>query len=258
MPNYLHPIWVIAKNNYKEVVRERLLYGILVAALLVTAASFFLATVSLDQNSRVLQDIGLASVHLFTVFISVFVATTSLSRDFERRTLYLLFPKPISRSQYLLGKFLGLSLLAVTALVILGGVFALGTAFADRGLLLGTLVNLCYSFLEVSFLTSLAVLFATFTAPLNAALYTLAFFIIGHSLTTIKQYVDHQPSLFLHQVFAVCYYLLPNLEKFDVRQAVLYGLPVPPSQVLWTVAYWLVYTGFVLALAIQSLRKQEV
>lgn len=98
----LRPIGVIAKNTYREVIRERLLYGVWLAAALLTGASFFLATISLDQNTRVLQNTGLASIHILTVFIAVFVATNSMAHDVERRALYFLFPKPVSRPQYVL------------------------------------------------------------------------------------------------------------------------------------------------------------
>lgn len=254
----MHTIWVIAKNTFKESIRERLLYGVLIIALLVTAASFFLATISFDQNGRVLQDVGLASIHLFALFICVFVATNSLHKDYERRALYLLFPKPISRGQYIVGKYLGFILLLFTTLLILGGLYSIGTAFTDPSLLLGTVINLCFSFMEISLLTAVAILFACFTAALNASLYTLALFVIGHSLGTLNDYVAKLSAPFLHGVVTVAYYLLPNLEKFDVRQAVLYGIPLPAGQVSWSIVYWIIYTALVLALAISVIKKQEV
>ncbi|MBU6389808.1 ABC transporter permease subunit, partial [Patescibacteria group bacterium] len=182
----------------------------------------------------------------------------SINKDFERRALYLLFPKPISRGQYVLGKYLGMILLLLTTLIILGGLFLIGAVLTDRTVVLGSLMNLGYAFLEVSFLISLAVLFSTFTASLNAALYTIALFIIGHSLLTLKNYVAQVGTSVSRGLVDAAYYLLPNLEKFDIRQAVLYGIHIPAAQVWWTVVYWLVYTGLVLFLSILVIRKQEV
>jgi Cu-processing system permease protein len=251
-------IWSIAKNTYKEIIRDKVLYGILVIGLLVTASSFFLSSISFDQTARVIQDIGLAAIHLFALVICVFVATNSLHHDEERRALYLIFSKPISRGQYLLGKFLGFTLLLVTTLAILGGFFLLGAFSTERDIVLGALMNLGYSFLEISLLTAIAVLFATFTAPLNASLYTIALFIIGHSLGLMRTFAQNLGNPLVHGIVNICYYLLPNLDKFDVRRAILYGIHIPPVQVFWSLVYWAFYGGIVLFLAIRVLRNREV
>ena len=256
--NSLRTIWVLAKSNYKEVIRDRLLYGVLVVALLVTASSFFLSTISFAQDARVLEDVGLAAIHLFTLFICIFVATNSVHRDFERRALYLLLPKPISRAEYVLGKYLGLILLMLTTLAMLGAMFCLGVYFTQSTILLPTLKNLAFSVLEISLLTALALLFATFTAPLNAALYTSALFIIGRSLTMMRDYAVQLGNVVLIDIMKVVYYLLPNLEKFDMRRPILYGLHIPADQVIWSIVYWLLYTGLALFLAVQVMKKQEV
>ena len=255
---FFRPIAVIASNTYKEIVRDRLLYGVLVVALLVTGSSFFLANISFNQNARVLQNVGLASIHVFTLFICVFVAATSMSRDVERRALYLLFPKPITRTTYVLGKYLGFVYLEITALLILGVLFGIGSYVADHSLLRSVIINLSFSFLEISFLTALTMLFTTFTAPLNAALYSSAFFIIGHSLTALKDYVDKLPGSFVHGLIDVCYYVLPNLEKYNVRTPLLYGLPLSHAAVAWSLVYWAVTTALVLSVSIAVMHKREV
>jgi Cu-processing system permease protein len=254
----LSHIWTIAKNTYKEIIRDRLLYGIFLIGMLLTASSFFAGSVSLDQSDRVTANIAVAAIHLFSFFICVFVATNSMNKDFERRALYLLFPKPISRSSYVLGKYLGVVLLLITSLVILGGFFAIGSLFVSHALLSGLAVNLTYSFLEISFLIALAILFASFTAPLNAALYTIALFIIGHSMGTIKSIMDKQGTALSQHLITFCYYVLPNLEKFDIRRAVLYNMYPPASAVVWTLEYWLLYTAIILFLAILVMRNKEV
>lgn len=257
MHHNLRPAFVIAKNTYKEVIRERLLYGVWLAAALLTGASFFLATISLDQNSRVLQNTGLASIHLLTVFIAVFVATNSMNHDVERRALYFLFPKPVSRPQYVVGKYLGFLMFLGTTLLILGGLFSIGIAFLNSSLLSAALINIAFSFLEVSLLVALATLFASFTAPLNASLYTLALFFIGHSQTTLKGFVSDLGNKSLEWIINAVYYILPNLEKFDVRKATLYNVAIPAEQVGWSIFYWVIMVSVVLYLATLVYRKQE-
>jgi Cu-processing system permease protein len=254
----MKPLWSIALTTYKEIIRERLLYGVFLIAALITGASFFLATISLDQNARVLQNTGLASIHILTLFIVVFVSTNSLNRDVERRALYFLFPKPVSRTQYVLGKYVGFVLFLLTTLAVLGGLFSLGVALVNAHVLAAAWINLAYSFMELTLLTGLAVLFASFTAPLNAALYTLSLYVIGHSQTSLKDFVAELHNNFLNAIIHGVYYVLPNLEKFDIRKATLYQVPIPASQVLWTIGYWALYLGIVLYLASLVTKKREL
>ena len=256
--NFFVLSWVIAKNTFKEIIRDRLLYGVLLIAILLTASSFFLANISLDQNARVLEDLGPAFIHITTLLICVFVTTTAITKDFEGRTLYLLFPKPISRTQYVLGKYLGMLLLLITTLLLLGGLFCLGLLFTNSGVIPHTLIDLFFSCLEISLIMSLAVLFASFTAPLNATLYTIALFIIGHSLGTIQTYVSKTGSQLTLGLVNFFYYLFPNLEKFDLRQSLLYGVYPNHATVFWTIIYWLFYTTLILALSILVVQKREV
>lgn len=251
-------VWALASTTYREIIRERLLLGVFVVAALLTGASFFLATISLDQNSRVMLNTGLASIHLLSLLISVFVATNSINRDFERRALYFLLPKPISRSEYAVGKYLGFLLFLLTTIAILGGLFSLGALMVNQAVLSPALINLAYSVMELSLLLAIATLFASFTAPLNAALYTLGIYFIGHSQTSLKLFVGELEQPVMNGIIKVVYYVLPNLEKFDVRKATLYQVPIPLAEVGWTVFYWLIYTGVIIFLATRVMRKQEV
>jgi hypothetical protein len=149
-------------------------------------------------------------------------------------------------------------LLLLTTLAILGGLFMVGVYFINRAPVGDILINLPYSFLEVSLLIAVSVLFGLFTAPLNAALYTLAIFIIGHALVGLHEFVASMGSPVLQRISDFSYYLLPNLSKFDVRQALLYDVHIPASQVAWTLAYWVLYVGLALGLAIQVMKKREV
>ena len=258
MQRDLSLLWTIAHNTYREIIRERLLYGVFLVAALVVGSSFFLATISFDQNARVLQNIGVAAIHLFAVFILIFVTTNSVAKDFDRRALYLIFPKPVSRAHYALGKYVGLLLVLLTTLAILGGLYILGLLAVDRTVAAPVLVNLCYSFLEISLVTAIAQLFASFTAPINATLYSIAIYIIGHALPTLKSFADINSGSFTKGLIDICYYLFPNLEKFDVRAATLYSLTLPPAQVFWSIFYGLLYIGIVLYLTIVVIRKREV
>lgn len=142
-------------------------------------------------------------------------------------------------------------------LLILGGLFSVGVAFLNTSILSAAAINLAFSFLEVSLLIAVATLFASFTAPLNASLYTLALFFIGHSQTTLKQFAVDAGNRVMEWLVSVVYYVLPNLEKFDLKKATLYDVAIPASQVGWTLLYWVFAVTIILYLATLVFRKQE-
>lgn len=115
-------IWAIAINTYREAVRDKVLYGVLGFACAVLLFTLALAELSLHQQQRVVLDIGIASISLFSVVISVFLGSSLLYKEIERKTLYVILPKPIARWQFLLGKYLGIVLTAVVFIAIMGGV----------------------------------------------------------------------------------------------------------------------------------------
>jgi Cu-processing system permease protein len=255
---YLSPALAIARGTWREVIRERLLYGVFLIATLAMASSFFLSTISFDQNARVLQNIGLASIQLFAAFIMIFVTANSTAKDFERRALYLIFPKPISRVQYVIGKYIGLLMVLLTTLAILGGLYIFGLLFGDRSLVGAALINLAYAFLEISLITALTQLFASFAAPINSSLYSIGLYIIGHSLQAIKDYTHYNSGRALQWIVDIAYYLLPNLEKFNVRPSTLYGLPLAAGQVVWSIFYGLLYICVIVYLTTVVMRNREV
>lgn len=258
MNHFLRPVLVLAGATYRELIRQRLLIGIGFVAALITALSFFLATVSLDQNARVLHNIGLATITLSAVLITVFVTVQTIARDFDGRMLYLLFPKPIGRGQYVLGRYLGLMALVATTLVTLGGLFALGTLATGNSLISDTLINLGYAFLELGVVAAVVQLFASFTAPLNATLYGFAFYIIGHSFGSLKEFFTLSGNAAAAKLIDGVGYVLPNLDKFDVRAATLYNIPLPFAGVATTILYAVTFSTIALILTTAVVRKQEV
>ncbi|MCG8555235.1 MAG: ABC transporter permease subunit [Proteobacteria bacterium] len=115
-------IVAVAINTFREAVRDRVLHGVLGVALALLLFSLALAEVSLNQQRRVVLDVGLASISLFSVLIAVFLGSSLLYKEIERKTLYVILPKPIERHEFLLGKYLGIVLTAGVFVLIMGAV----------------------------------------------------------------------------------------------------------------------------------------
>src|SRR5690349_1326912 len=112
----------VAANRFREAVRDRVLYGVLGVATFVLLFTLVLAEVSLDQQRRIVLDVGLASISLFSVVVSIFLGSSLLYKEIERKTLYVILPKPIRRHEFLLGKYFGIALTAFVFVAIQGAV----------------------------------------------------------------------------------------------------------------------------------------
>jgi len=121
-------IYAIALNTYREAVRDRVLIGVLVLAAAVLALTLALAELSLDQQMRVVTDLGLASISLFSVVVAIFLGSSLLYKEIERKTLYVILPKPIARFEFLLGKYFGIVATCAVFIAIMGALQLLVTA----------------------------------------------------------------------------------------------------------------------------------
>ena len=121
-------IYAIALNTYREAVRDRVLLGVLVLAAGVLALTLALAELSLDQQMRVVTDMGLASISLFSVVVAIFLGSSLLYKEIERKTLYVILPKPIARFEFLLGKYFGIVATCAVFVAIMGALQLLVTA----------------------------------------------------------------------------------------------------------------------------------
>jgi ABC-type transport system involved in multi-copper enzyme maturation permease subunit len=121
-------IYAIALNTYREAVRDRVLFGVLVFAAAVLALTLALGELSLDQQMRVVTDLGLASISLFSVVIAIFLGSSLLYKEIERKTLYVILPKPIARFEFLLGKYFGIVVTTAVFIAIMGALQLLVTA----------------------------------------------------------------------------------------------------------------------------------
>ena len=115
-------VWAICINTFREAVRDKVLYGVLGFATIVLLLTLALAELSLHQQPRVVHDVGLASISLFSVVVAVFLGSSLLYKEIDRKTLYVILPKPIRRWEFLLGKYLGIVITAGVFIAIMGAV----------------------------------------------------------------------------------------------------------------------------------------
>src|SRR3569832_2526889 len=175
-------IAAIARNAFREAVRDRVLYNLVLFVLILTGASIFIGELSGGQERKVIVDLGLSAMLLFGVFIAIFVGVGLVYKEIERRTIYAVFSKPVGRGEFLVGKYLGLCLTLLVNVLVMGVGVSLALLYVSKGWdpLFPTIwpaVLLIY--MELMLLTAVALLFSSFSSPaLSAMLTFMVFFFV--------------------------------------------------------------------------------
>jgi len=250
-------ILAVAANTYRESVRERVLYNLVFFAVLMTLSGLLLNRLSVRQDEKIIKDLGLASIEIFGTLIAVFVGVTLVSKELERRSLYPLLAKPLARHEFLLGKFLGLSLtlLVNTALMTLG--LYLTLFLTGRGLDPTLLKAIGPIYLSLVLVVALALLFSSLTSSALAAVCTVSVVVAGRFSDVIHNMKDVVPDAPVAMI-QFLYYALPNFGNFDFKDRVAYGDPVSWGDLGWTALYAVVYVGLLLAANVMVLERKEL
>jgi ABC-type transport system involved in multi-copper enzyme maturation permease subunit len=253
----VRPLLAVAANTFRESVRERVLYNLVFFAMLMTFSGLLLGELSIRQDDRIIKDLGLASMELFGTFIAIFVGVGLVSKEIERRSLYPLLAKPLSRTSFLLGKFCGLGLtLLVNCSVMALGLYAtlLATGRPADPRLLQAIFTI---FLSLLLVVGLALLLSTLTSSALAAAGTLGLVVAGRFSDVIRNMQEVAPGTPSWLVQSL-YYAIPNLRNFDLKDRVVHGDLVTPMDLAWITLYALVYAGIVLVGAILVFRSKDL
>jgi ABC-type transport system involved in multi-copper enzyme maturation permease subunit len=260
----------IAVSVFRESVRDRVLYNLVLFAVLLIASSFLLGQLTAGQDVKIIKDLGLAATAVFGLFIAIFIGIGLVSKEVERRSIYALLSKPISRPQLILGKYAGLVLtLAVNVAVMTLALYIVlaymtwtesaefQAAWDAPGIDPALLKAVFLIFVELMLITAIALFFSTFSTPLLSAALTFGLYIVGHfnaDLRNFEQVVDSRPAAWLARGL---YHVLPDLSAFDVKTQVVHGMAVPAGYIATQTAYGLTYIAVLLLIAIVIFSRRD-
>lgn len=251
---------LVAKNTFRESVRDRVLYNLIFFALLMIGSSLLVGQLAIGDLPKVITDIGLSAMRFFGMLIAIFIGIQLVYKEIERRTIYSLLAKPLRRSEFVLGKFFGLGLtLAVNSSVMLAGVvlsllLVKGTYAAQ----MAAAVPASYMiFLELVVTTAVALMFSTISSPAISALLTFLVYVAGNASGNLKVLAETSDAPGVGALLTGLYYLLPNLSNFAAIGTAAHGAIVPGVRLLGATAYAAVYCGLLLAIAVAVFERRD-
>jgi ABC-type transport system involved in multi-copper enzyme maturation permease subunit len=253
----MRAIWTIAKNAYREIIRDRILYGIVVFALLLIGFSLALGELSFTEQARISADFGFAGIQLSAGVLAIFVGSTLVSREIEKQTILTLLARPVSRGQFVLGKFLGLSLVIATVMACLAAVLALVVAQLGLELNASFAIAVVGAGLEALVLLAITLFFGSFTRPALAVTFATALFLIGHWVGSLEYFVKKSELPAFKALARAVAGAVPDLEAFNWRSAPIYGIVVPASEAARACGYAAAWTVLLLAATIAIFNRRD-
>lgn len=250
-------VLAIAVNTFKETIRDKILYNLLFFALLMIGSSYFLSELSLTDHQKIIVDVGLAGISIFGVLMAIFIGIGLVSKEIERKSIYTIIAKPISRHQFLLGKYFGLLITLLLNIFIMTISQMLMMYLNKASITLIYFQAIIFIFFELAFITAIAILFSTFTTTTLSAILTLFLFIIGHLTKYLEFFVKKSKNEFIKEFFKGLYYLLPNLENFNLKGYVTYNISIEPSYFFFAIFYGVLYISAILTLAIIIFSRRD-
>jgi ABC-type transport system involved in multi-copper enzyme maturation permease subunit len=260
----------IAINGFRESVRDKVMYSLVAFAILLIGTSYLLGQLTAGQDLKMMKDLGLSSIAIFGLFMSVFIGIGLVSKEVERRSVYALLAKPIRRADLVLGKYLGLVLTLVVNVAVMTIALYAVLAYVGWGeneyakaarevqpLDPAILKAVALTLIQLMIVTATAIFFSTFSTPILSAALTLGVYVVGYFSTDLRNFDQAVNSPVAVALARGLYYVLPNLSAFDVSAQVVHGLPVGWRYMAVTSAYGAVYITILLVISATIFSRRD-
>lgn len=253
-------IRTIAANTFREAVRDRVLYNLILFTLLMAGASVLVGQISIDIERQVVINLGLTAVSLFGVVIAIFIGIGLVSKEIDKRTLYTVLARPVRRWEFIVGKFFGLVVtLVVNTFFMSIGVF-LALLYVAHGLERGDLsvvVAIYFIVLQFVVITALALLFSSFSSPLLSAVLSFALFVVGTFAEDLRGFAAMSKGA-TRVMATIAAYLMPNFAALNVIGQAAHAQPIAGSLIVFNTVYALLYSLAAIAGAVLIFERRNL
>jgi ABC-type transport system involved in multi-copper enzyme maturation permease subunit len=227
------PVFAIAWVTFLEIIFDKILYNFILFAFLLIGVSYLASQLTFLSQDRVILDFGMSAINLSCGIIGVFAGAAMFAREFERRTIFVALARPISRIQFVTGKFIGLA-----GVLILNWLFLTLTEillFVTLGGMLKpvTVVALAFLGLQSLVLAAFAVFFSSFTTTSISVMMVIGLYLIGNNVDALRIVLEKSKEPWVKEFVLPAANLIPNLSHFNLGLTATYGIPIG-SEFIWS------------------------
>ncbi|MEZ4751703.1 MAG: hypothetical protein R3B54_14075 [Bdellovibrionota bacterium] len=247
----------VAWITMRELIYERVFYLLLTFAVLALGFSLLLGQLTYSEQAKITLDFLLAAVEVSMVLFSVFMGIGLFKKELMLGSVAMVLSKPISRSSFLIGKYLGqVAIQFVVMFCMMLLTLAIQSNFQGDSSLLSVVQAVGLIFLEVLVLTAMAYFFAVNAGTITAAVVTLCLFAVGHMRESIVYH--YNISISRSWIWPVIMSLIPDLEIFNMKTIASYGYTLDATQLFWAVMYSLCCAVFFLFVACVCFANKDI
>lgn len=251
-------IIVIASNGFREVIRDRILYVMVFFALLLILASRILPPIAVSADEKIFLDLGIGAISLLGAIVAIFVGTGLVNKEIEKKTVLILIPKPITKTEFIIGKHLGLSavltvLVASMTVLYLGMMSLLQITYPFNSLL----VAIFYILLELALLTAIAITFGVFTSSILATLLSFGVYIMGHLSRELLELGKITENESIENLTKFLFLVLPDLERLNLKNEAVYNILPSTGELLSSLVYTVLYIILLLTITIFIFSRRQ-
>ncbi len=257
-------MWAIAVNTFREAIRNKVLYGIGVMALVLIVVAVAIGNMSLHEEARVARDVSVAGVSFFGMITAVYLGVSMLYNEMQKKTIHTILAKPIERHEFVLGKYVGMAI-TLTILTVLFALALIGQLKFQQAELTPAIVKaIVLSYCEVLVVAAVAVFFSSFSSPFLSGIFTVLIWLIGRWTDELSDAAARASIRAFRVICAVALRLVPDMHLFSLSGGELDGkhVSVHGSFVTWgyvaqSAAYAVTWIMVLLLLAALIFRRRD-
>ncbi len=247
----------LALHVWRDALRDRGIQGLVASGILMFFASILLGNMAVGGKDRVLQNAGMWILGVWGLITVAYLGFNLIRQEFQRQTAYLILYRPVSRSVFLMGKFVGVLLVLMAVYVVLCLVFWMLLKWAGVALNVSYAPALLFIAAEWILMAALSLFFAVVTSPVLHLFFLTGIVFLGHWLQDLLLFAQRVENPLVQTLLIGAYKALPNLEALNFRQAALYAEPIPGHLIGLAALSWAAWVaGLLLAAHVVFLRRR--
>lgn len=257
LSGWWRPLFAIARVTFQEIVLDKVLYNFLLFAFVLISVSYLAAQLTFIGQDRVILDFGMSAINLSCGVIGVFTGASMLAREFDRRTIFVALARPITRLQFVLGKYTGLCAVLLLNWLLLSAIAALLFVSLGGKIVPTTLYAFFFLWLQSCFLAAFGIFLSSFTTTSISIMGVIGLYMIGNNVEPLRQILEKSKEVWVQTFILPLVDLIPNLGHFNLGFTVTYGLEVDAQFALKSLAYAVVWIAPLLLLTGTLLNRRE-
>lgn len=251
-------IKALAITTYREAIRSKALYSVFFFMLILLFLASFFGSATVGDRLKVIKDFGLTSLSLFSVIYIIIIGTSLLHKELEQKTVFVVLARPISRSEFILGKFLGLVLTLTSLIILMSAILSLFVYVFEGSLDVQLFRAYYHIYLQSFMVCGLCIFFsAMVVTPVLSGAFSLAVFIAGRSSEYLLEFAKQSGETLLSWLIKKIYYILPQLDKLDISDLLVNNIAISQAQSCWASIYALFFTAILISLACVFFKRRE-